>query len=113
MGANPITMPGSEMLQALAQGVVGCVETNLVDLINWGLYEVTTNFTTDVPGGAFAQVAGMQVNAQVWKRLTPDERTALMRGSAAQAAGTLALYIEQEEAALARIESEGRMKMHT
>lgn len=112
VGANPITMPGSEMLQALAQGVVGCVETNLVDLINWGLYEVTSDFTTEVPGGAFAQVAGMQVNREVWERLSPKERTALMRGSAAQAAGTLALYIEQEEAALARIESEGKMKMH-
>ncbi|MVW72365.1 C4-dicarboxylate TRAP transporter substrate-binding protein [Bordetella sp. 15P40C-2] len=112
VGARPITMPGSEMLQALAQGVVGCVETNLVDLINWGLYDVTTDFTTDVPGGAFAQVAGMQVNANVWKRLTPQERTALMRGSAAQAAGTLALYIAQEEAAIARIKKDGRMKLH-
>ena len=112
VGANPVTMPGSEMLQALAQGVVGCVETNIVDLMNWGLYEVATDFTTDVPGGAFAQVAGMQVNSRVWSRLKPEQRTALMRGSAAQAAGTLALYISQEEAALARIKKDGRLKLH-
>jgi len=112
VGANAITMPGSEMLQALAQGVVGCVELSLTDLFVWGVHEVTTDFTIGVPGGIFAQVAGMQVNADVWKRLTPKQRLALMRGSAAQAAGALALYIEQDEAAIARIQSEGRIRLY-
>jgi len=112
VGANAITLPGSEMLQALAQGVVGCVELSLADLFVWGVHEVTTDFTVGVPGGPFAQVAGMQVNADVWKRLTVKQRSALMRGSAAQAAGTLALYIEQDEAAIARIQSEGRIRLH-
>jgi len=112
VGANAITMPGSEMLQALAQGVVGCVELSLADLFVWGVHEVTTDFTAGVPGGPFSQVAGMQVNADVWKRLTPKQRSALMRGSAAQAAGTLALYIEQDEAAIARIQSDGRIRLH-
>lgn len=103
VGASSTNMPSSEMLQALAQGVVDCVAISLVDLEAWGLYDVTKAYTTGVPGGAFTQVAGSNVNTDTWARLTAEQRQALMRASAAQSAGATSIYIAQEEEVIDRI----------
>ncbi len=112
VGANPITMPSSEFLQALSQGVVDCVETTVVDSVNLGLADVATHMTLNVPGGTFSQVAGANVNRDVWTRLSAEQRVALMRGSAAQAADTVAIYLDQNKAAQEKLRAGGKIQFH-
>jgi hypothetical protein len=69
------------------------------ELTNYNLYEVVTDITLDVPGGAFAGVASANVNADRWRAISTEDRAALLwGGSHMTASSTWNFYMEDAEA---------------
>lgn len=96
MGTSPISMTGNEMYEALSQGVVDCIILSAPEIHNFGLMDVISDITMAVPGGIFT-TAGMNVNADVWRKLSVDERQAMLRASAVMAAQGPWIYHQKEQ----------------
>nr|MBF0684941.1 C4-dicarboxylate TRAP transporter substrate-binding protein [Pseudomonas sp.] len=110
MGGTPITMSANEMLEALMQGVVDCIVLSSPEIHNFGLRDAVTDISMTVPGGIFT-TAGQNVNRDVWKKLSVEERQAMMRASAVAAAEVPFSYHLLENKILAELEAKG-VKMH-
>lgn len=106
-GGIRVTLPGAEMYEALAQGVVDCSTLSTPELSNWQLYDVVTHVVTGAPGGVFGGVGSNNINIDTWQSLTEEQRGQLLWGSAFVTAGVAVGYhnaaIEAEE----RAEAEG------
>lgn len=85
MGATPVTMSGNEEFEALSQGVLECTTNAPYALEEFSLAEVAPFINTSMPGGgSYSDLAN--VNLDVWRRLDPVQRTALLHASADLAA---------------------------
>lgn len=78
--AQGVRLPVNEVYEALDQGILDCAMLSAPELTNYNLYEVVTDITLDVPGGAFAGVASANINADRWKALSTEDREALLWG---------------------------------
>lgn len=97
VGASPVSVPQHETYEALSQGIVDCTVHSAPELTIVNLMEVVSDLTTGVPGGVFAGVAN-NVNADVWKSLSEENRRALLRASAVLSAELTWGYAEAAEA---------------
>lgn len=93
MGATPSSMPGNEIFEALHQGVVDCAIISAPELSGLNLKDAVTDITLNLPGGAFSG-ATTNVNAELWSKLTPEQRTALLRAGALMGAQVSHRYLE-------------------
>lgn len=84
VGATPVSIPQHETYEALSQGVVDCSVHSAPELTIVKLMEVTSDMTPNMPGGVFSGVAN-NINLDVWKSLTPSERSTMLHASAAHA----------------------------
>lgn len=83
VGAIPVQMSGFESFEAMKQGIIDCTVISAVSgLADFGLLDVASDVTLNLPGGVFAGTPVANVNADVWRELDPGERTALLRGAA-------------------------------
>lgn len=98
-GGVKVTMPGAEMFEALSQAVVDCSTLSTPELANWQLYDVTKAVVKGTPGGVYGAVAANNINRDKWKSLTPEERTALLKGAGIVTAGVAIGYEVQAAAA--------------
>lgn len=96
MDTNPISMTGNEMYEALSQGVVDCIILSAPEIHNFGLMDVITDITMAVPGGIFT-TAGTNVNADVWQKLSADQRRMMLRAASVMAAQGPWIYHQKEQ----------------
>ncbi|MCC5859638.1 MAG: C4-dicarboxylate TRAP transporter substrate-binding protein [Ectothiorhodospiraceae bacterium] len=94
MNATPVSLPGNEIFEALNQGVVDCAMLSLPELSGLNIMDVATDVTPTVPGGVFAGAGTTNVNRDVWRSMTPDQRTAMLRAGATMGAQVSYLYKE-------------------
>jgi len=106
-GGTRVTLPGAEMYEALAQGVVDCSTLSTPELTNWQLYDVITHVVTGAPGGVFGGVGSNNINIDTWQSLTEEQRSQLLWGSAFVTAGVAVGYHTAAIEAEARAEAEG------
>ncbi|WP_339799428.1 C4-dicarboxylate TRAP transporter substrate-binding protein [uncultured Marinobacter sp.] len=111
-GATPVTLSGNDAMEALSQGVVDCVLISAPDLENLGIIEATTNITTDMPGGVFAGAPIANTNMDTWRRLSDDQRRAMLQASAHISAEIPFVYHAREADVLERASSEMGIKLH-
>jgi hypothetical protein len=87
-GAQGVRLPVSEAYEALDQGIIDCAMLSAPELTNYNLYEVVTDITLAIPGGAFAGVSSANVNADRWKAMDDAGREALLWGGSHMTAST-------------------------
>lgn len=107
LGATPVTMPASDALEALGQGVVECVAISTPDLTNLGLIEEVTHITADVPGGLFAGTAVANFNRDTWTGLTTEQRAVLLKAAASLSAEAAYNYSSRQDAVLEEVRKRG------
>lgn len=106
VGANPVTMSGNEMLEALAQGVLDCIILSIPDVQNFGMGESVTHITTGAPGGVY--VASLtNMNRDTWTDLSEEERGAVMRAVAEASAVSTWAYHSNEARILDEVRASG------
>jgi len=95
--ASPVTLSGNDAYEALSQGVVDCVVISAPDLFNLGVHEATRYTTMAIPGGVMPGAAITNVNADVWRSLSDDQRRALLKAAAEISAEIPYVYYEREQ----------------
>ncbi|SET86911.1 C4-dicarboxylate TRAP transporter substrate-binding protein [Marinobacter segnicrescens] len=106
VGGVGITMSANEMNEALSQGVVDCIVLSAPEIHNFGLTEAVTDITMAVPGGIFT-TAGTNVNADVWRSLTEDQRRAMLHAATVEAAQIPFVYHQREDEVLDGLRERG------
>ncbi|MAC77437.1 MAG: C4-dicarboxylate ABC transporter substrate-binding protein [Rhodobacteraceae bacterium] len=82
VGATSVSLPLNEIFEGLSQGVIDCVITSTPELTNMGLVDVVKAIEPDIPGGTFASNAMANVNLDVWRDLTEEDRLAMLKAAA-------------------------------
>ena len=82
VGGVAVSMPSSEMYDALSQGVVDCVMLDTGGLLGQRMMDVTKTVIRNIPGGVFAGIATNNVNQDYWRQLSNEQRATLINGSA-------------------------------
>lgn len=106
-GGSSVSLTISEIREGLGQGVLDCTISSLPEITNLALTEVVTDVTVDLPGGIYAGSSGASINGDVWKSLSEDQRTALLKAGAHLTAITPWAYETTEERALDAARAEG------
>jgi len=86
VGGVKVSLPGNEIYDALAQGVVDCAMLSVTTLIEASHIDVTKALLFGVPGGVYAGLAENATNVDVWRGLTDEQRAVMIRASAQLAA---------------------------
>lgn len=81
-GGIKVSIPGNDVYEAMGQGVVDCAMLSATELTNLSLFDVTKFVTTQIPGGVYSGVATNNINIDVWRDLTLEQRKVFLRGSA-------------------------------
>ncbi len=81
-GGVKVSIPGNDVYEALGQGVIDCAMMSATELTNLSLFDLTKAITRRIPGGVYSGVATNNVNLDVWRDLTLEERKVFLAGSA-------------------------------
>lgn len=98
-GGVPVALPFSEMYDGMSQGIIECAVAPITELVDMGLMDEVTSVMTDVPGGAFGGSAMFNINLDVWRAMTADERESFMKASSYGSAMLSWQYRTNNEAA--------------
>lgn len=105
-GGIKASIPGSEQFEALSQGVIDCSMTSTPDVVSFRLIDVAKSVMVGAPGGVYAGAATMNVNLDLWRGLSDEERKTLLEAGSLMTAEVNVVYnrqaIEAEEAIPAR-----------
>lgn len=86
VGGIKVSLPGNEIYDALAQGVVDCAMLSVTTLIEASHIDVTKALLFGVPGGVYAGLAENATNLDFWRARTDAERKVMIDASANLAA---------------------------
>lgn len=106
-GAQGVRLPVNEVYEALDQGILDCAMLSAPELTNYNLYEVVSDITLGVPGGAFAGVASANVNADRWRAMSEEDRAALLWGGSHMTANTTWNFYTDNVAAVQKAKDQG------
>jgi len=107
LGATSVSLPLNEIFEGLSQGVIDCVVTAVPELTNMGLVDVIKAIEPSIPGGTFASNAMANVNLDVWKGLSAEEREAMFKAVNAYAADVTWRYEASDRAAVETAKAAG------
>lgn len=82
LGATSVTLSISDTYEALSQGMLDCTISSSVDLDIFQLKDVITHITPEVPGGVFGGTAVNNINKDVWKGLSEQQRRDVIKATA-------------------------------
>ncbi len=94
-GGTKVSIPGSEMYEALSQGVVDCTLSGLADVTSFQLMDVAKHIVFNAPGGVFGGAASMNLNLDLWRDMSADERKAMLDAGSLMTAATAVMYTSQ------------------
>ena len=80
-GGVQVALAANEMYEAMAQGVVDCAVLAVNDLTGYQMAAVVKNGTLGVPGGVFSGAEPLNINREVWRDLTVEQRTVVLEGA--------------------------------
>mgnify|MGYP005840722585 CR=1 FL=1 len=106
MDASPVTMSANEMREAISQGIVDCIALSSPEIQNYGLAELVTDLTMEVPGGVFP-FASFQTNRDLWQSLSDAEREVLIKSAARGNAAISWVYVETAQESLDLVREQG------
>lgn len=107
VGGTKVSLPGNEIYDALAQGVVDCAMLSVTTLIEASHIDVTKALLFGVPGGVFAGLAENAVNRDFWQSLSEEDRATMIKASARLAADIVMRQREVEIEATELAKSRG------
>jgi len=110
LGATPVTMSANEMREAISQGVVDCLALSSPEIQNYGLVGLVTDLTMAVPGGVFP-FASFQTNQDIWRSLSNQDRSILLKAAAQGNAAISWIYVETGKESLDLVREE-RAEFH-
>jgi len=99
-GATRVAISGGEMYEALSARAVDCAIAAIPELVNLRLIDVVTHVTPEVPGGVFSGVGSANVNLDVWRDLTTEQREVMLRGAVRLMANINIGYVETATTAM-------------
>lgn len=109
-GATPVALPFADTRRALERGVVQGAENTLSNFATQGLASVQPDLTLTAHGYlGYALVAGQRL----WARLTPQEQAWLREAASAALAEGNARAAALEQAALAHLQAQPGLRIHT
>lgn len=91
-GATKVSLPANDIYEAMSQGVVDCTMISAPELGNLQLFDVTKYVTLNVPGGSFSGVGALNVNLDVWRDMSPENRARLVSMASFNSAATTVNY---------------------
>lgn len=110
VGGSSVSLAGSEILQALSQGVVDCAITNGAELRGLGIIDAVSDITA-APLGIYGGGLVANVNLDTWQRLDANQRQALLRAAADMSASAIFNYENEAETNLTEAAERG-ISMH-
>lgn len=110
VGATPVSMPGNEIFEAMKQKVVECSIQSAPELSGLNLKEVTSDITTELPGGVF-NGATTNINRDVWRKLTEEQRRGMLRAGTVMGAQTTYRYFTYAKRDMEQVVAKGA-KVH-
>lgn len=106
-GGVKVSIPGSEMYEALSQGVVDCTLSGLADVTSFQLMDVAKHITLNAPGGVFGGAASININLDLWRELTPEQRKTMLEAGSLMTAASAVIYTTEGVASEAQIRAAG------
>lgn len=106
-GGTKASIPGSEMFEALSQGVVQCTMVSTPDVTGFQLLDVVKAVMIGAPGGVYSGTASMNINLDLWRGLSDDERKTLLQAGSLMTAEVNAGYNRQAIEAEEEIRNKG------
>lgn len=97
-GATQVAIPANEIYEALGQGAIDCAMVSAPELTNLQLIEVVEHLTPGVPGGVFSGAGITNVNLDVWRELSAEQRKVMLEAAALASGETVVGYNELETA---------------
>lgn len=106
-GGTKVSIPGSEMYEALSQGVVDCTLSGLADVTSFQLMDVAKHISFNAPGGVFGGTASMNLNLDLWREMSPEERKAMLDAGSLMTAATAMIYMSEAVTSEEQIKAAG------
>lgn len=106
VGGVPVSLPAQELFEGLSQGVVDCIVVGS-ELFGLRLIDVVKHITVDVPGGIFGGAMPTNVNKDVWKDMTAEQRRIIIDAAATMMAHTLWNYNQIAKDEFVEVEKRG------
>ena len=96
LGGSALTVPGNETYDAMSQGIVDCTMSNLGDLTGGRFIDVTTHITMGAPGGTFIGLGAANVNLDVWRSLSTEQRAGMLKAATRLSAESVLAYHKED-----------------
>ncbi|WP_346895729.1 C4-dicarboxylate TRAP transporter substrate-binding protein [uncultured Roseibium sp.] len=99
IGAVPVSVPSSEVYEALQRGQADCTIGSAAWLKNYNLKDVIT-YVTDLKVGTYFGALAFDMNTDTWNGLSTDERKAIVKSLPGITRRMVMAYREEDDAAL-------------
>lgn len=105
--AVAISIPVTEVFEALKQGAVDATMNNASDMTNYRFIDVVTDVTVGSPGGTYHTGNITMMNQRTWQSLEEAQREAVLKASAKGIAVTTVDYILTSQRDIDRAREQG------
>ncbi|MCP5368510.1 MAG: C4-dicarboxylate TRAP transporter substrate-binding protein [Hyphomicrobiales bacterium] len=106
MGAVPVSISANEMYEALQRGTIDCATHSITNQKTRSLGEVAHNVILNSLGG-FMGGSTINIRTDKWAKLTPDERTAILKNVPKLIAEALFAYVNLDISVQKEMEAKG------
>lgn len=89
-GGTGMAINPAETFEALSQGIIDCTVNAIPEMSNYSLFGAVKTINDTVPGGTYGGVALTNVNLDVWRSLSVEQRQVFL-GAAARAAAAISV----------------------
>ena len=94
VGAQDVNMPVEDLLQGFSAGVVDAGVQNVPGLRTYGFWDVAKH-VTELPVGIISGASIFTASQATWRRLTPAERSAMIKAASAGMGAIIKTYDEE------------------
>lgn len=94
VGAQDVNMPVEDLLQGFSAGVVDAGVQNVPGLRTYGFWDVAKH-VTELPVGIISGASIFTASQATWRKLTPAERSAMIKGATAGMGAIIKTYDEE------------------
>jgi len=107
IGAVALSIPVSEVFEALKQGAADATMNNTSEMTNYRFIDVVTDVTIGVPGGTYHTGNITMMNKATWNSLSESEKTAALAAAARGMAVTSIEYVTTSMSDIERAKEKG------
>jgi len=107
LGAVKVAISGGEIYEAMSANAIDCAMVAIPELLSLRLIEVVKSITMGAPGGVFAGTGSANVNMDVWKEMTPEQRDVVLHAASQLSADIAVGYVLTEKDAMQQAKDAG------